>query len=1625
MKRAGLYLIIGLLHLVSWAGGSLFGAGNRLVHLEARDPFYVDHTFPKLTTPQWVGDEGVEAVVILAIDDLRNSIIYEAYMRPILDRLKEIDGRAPVSVFSNAVSPTEPRFQEWLGEGLSLEVHTEAHPCPLLAGNDFSKSLKNVYRCIDRLAAVPGNTPVAYRMPCCDSINSPSPRFYSEIFPRLSEQGRFLQIDSSVVNLFTSADPELPDEILVDGDGDPRFTKYTPFESFSTTIENYPYPYVFNRIGWEFPCAVPSDWQAQNLHGVNNPETVEDWKRCLDATVLKQGVMTWVFHPHGWIRSDQIVEWIDDAVNRYGDRVLFLTFPEALERINTHMLLGNPVRRSDGSDGGVRLLDLNDDGFLDVVIGSEKTRITRIWDPEKQSWNDTNLPVGFSGKPATYPGAVVEVKAVDENDGSINVCHAATDWDPGVRFGITSIGGHNQVFMVQSFLHENGEWMRGAWVWKNDDATWSARPELWNGWAGLNPPLYLSNKGTDAGFRFRDIDGDGISEALMGNPHSSLAWQWDEAGSVWVSSTWTLPDGTCIVDENGRDDGLRWVDLNNDGHDDVLHSNASQFSAHLYMPEWLLGWNQGWTRVTLSGIRGQSDNLEIPAISRGGEWPSNGAWFRNQTLWVQNEQTASLPDLVDRLPFKSILAGDLTSARTPGESMASMELHPDYVMELVAAEPLVQDPVAFDWGEDGALWVVEMRDYPSGLDGNGQAGGVIKRLVDLDGDGHFDTASIYLDGLNFPSGIKVWKKGAWISAAPDILWTEDTDGDGRADVIEKWATGFGEGNQQHRVNGFEWGLDGWLYIANGDSGGLITGRHQTDPIRLQGRDLRMHPITGELVAVQGQTQFGRRRDDWGNWFGNNNPNWLWHYIMPSENASMNPHVSFRSRVHMLAGGSEMAMAYPVSIQPQRFNVVGAPGHVTSANSPTPYRDDWFGPSMRNAIFISEPAQSLIRRFHLNQDGISFTASKVSEENQREFLAARDPWFRPTQLKIGPDGALYIADMYRLHIEHPQYIPDDVDNWTNFREGESLGRIYRIIPANSDHSGRPIVDRSQYNLSDWLDALKSPNGWVRDHAQARLIHTPEPDQELKSEAAAMYQSGIDARTRLHLMWVMLDWGMLDDAWIGKFLSDADPRVRSQAWSILSAWMSKSPDSKVDTEKCLSWVDADDALTLFAAVLALSGLDDDRFSSSPEAVWRVLMLTLLSRNDWILEESLLSAAAHPRWRWLMEAVVAEARHTNQPDITIRWRDWIGTGAFETSISSNDFSHVVMNLPGLADGSQSEASLSGMKILQEVLSVLAKLDDNHPKRRALVESSQFIDQVQKSLEVTLEQSSDVSLPTSQRSTAVGIFRLAHSIFNTAPEADELTQLADLIDPGQPAGVQSAVMELLLDQPGENGMAFIARHWTNMVPELKRRLLDAALESAPRAGDFLSQLKSGTIPPNQLSFFDRQAFLQSAWPDISERAQKIWSDTSVDSGNSSAAQWLEGSGDAGRGRQLFVQQCALCHQLRNEGASVGPNLDSFGTRPWSHFLEAVVRPGAAIDPAYQHVVVESVDGQVRSGVLKEISADRMTLISAGGQTFEIRDSDIDEMEFLPNSFMPEGLAEALGEQGLRDLWNYIQKPF
>ncbi|HSH17246.1 MAG TPA: PVC-type heme-binding CxxCH protein [Verrucomicrobiae bacterium] len=647
--------------------------------------------------------------------------------------------------------------------------------------------------------------------------------------------------------------------------------------------------------------------------------------------------------------------------------------------------------------------------------------------------------------------------------------------------------------------------------------------------------------------QIHDFDGDGKEERLISGPSGSEIQTEDPATGAWGKADFQLPDAVSVLDDAGSDAGLRFVDLNDDGFDDILFSNPKRFAIFLWtknvQPQ--LGWTRGWTQFVRSGER--TGGLDEPPNLVGSEVTVEG----DQLLVVRRDPAGNTTSL-ERFSPKRLIAYQASAARSPEDGLASIRVRPGFHVELVAAEPVVIDPVAFDWGADGRLWVVEMGDYPSGMDGQGEPGGVIKVIQDTDGDGRYDLAIPFIEKIGFPSSLMPWRNGVLIAAAPDILYAEDTNGDGRADLRRVLFTGFNPGNQQHRINGFQLGLDGWIYAANGDSGGRVKSVATEKVMDIRGRDIRFRPDTGEMETVSASTQYGRRRDDWGNWFGNNNPTWLWHVTLPEHYLRRNPKLAVRSVKKILANYEDSTRVFPISPEAVRPNQPWSINNVTSACSPTPYRDTLFGADFGASVFISEPVHNTVHREVLEPDGETFSSHRAAGEEQSEFLASSDNWFRPTTSKVGPDGALYVADMYRLMIEHPEWISPELQARVDLRAGSDRGRIYRVVPDGVEP--RPIPDLTKLDDHELATAMNSPSGWQRDTVQRLLLERKATFATI--DLARLLEPTFAPQIRLQSLATMGMLGTLDQKYLLQALNDPHPAVRCEALRQSEAWGGKT-------------------------------------------------------------------------------------------------------------------------------------------------------------------------------------------------------------------------------------------------------------------------------------------------------------------------------------------------------------------------------------------------------------------------------------------------------------------------------------
>ena len=407
----------------------------------------------------------------------------------------------------------------------------------------------------------------------------------------------------------------------------------------------------------------------------------------------------------------------------------------------------------------------------------------------------------------------------------------------------------------------------------------------------------------------------------------------------------------------------------------------------------------------------------------------------------------------------------------PAQSLKRAHVPKGFNIEIIASEPLIMDPVAIDWSADGSVWIAEMADYPSG--GNGIKGRIVK-LLDTDTDQRLDKREVFIDDVDFPTGVMSWGDGVIVTCAGKIFYAEDQDGDGVAEKKEDWFTGFIENNQQLRVNSLRWGLDGWIYCASGGHHAgfgvntIITSKKSGKKIKLGARDFRFRP-DGSFEPIGGPSQFGRVRDNDGNWFGVQNAHPIWHYALEDHYLKRNPDIAAPDPRQMLRGKSPKI--FSAGKAQKRFHGFDMIGRYTSACGISIYRDKLLfdHPEGQMSAFTCEPFSNLVQRHILDDYGVTYKAERA-DDGKYDFFASADRWCRPVMSRTAPDGSLWIVDMYRYMIEHPQWLPPEgkQELRPHYYSGQGKGRIYRITKEGLEHNWPKITKNSS-------------NGIVRDIA----------------------------------------------------------------------------------------------------------------------------------------------------------------------------------------------------------------------------------------------------------------------------------------------------------------------------------------------------------------------------------------------------------------------------------------------------------------------------------------------------------------------------------------------------------------
>ncbi len=503
-------------------------------------------------------------------------------------------------------------------------------------------------------------------------------------------------------------------------------------------------------------------------------------------------------------------------------------------------------------------------------------------------------------------------------------------------------------------------------------------------------------------------------------------------------------------------------------------------------------------------------------------------------------------------------------ALSPQEALRTFRLPKGFRIELVAHDPMVQDPVAISFDEDGRLWVAEMRGYMQDLKNAGEHDpiGRVSVLEDLDGDGVMDRSTVFLDQLVLPRAIANVKGGALIADHRKLMFAEDRDGDGRADRVKVVDPDYsGAGNVEHSPNGLLRGLDNWYYNAKSKSRYRLRGSRWIE----------------EETEFRGQ--WGITQDDFGRLFYNYNWDQLRGDFVPPNCLNRNPH-------HEPSTGVNERIATNQTVHPIRMNTgvnrgyrpgvldeAGKLYEFASACAPLIYRGELFPEEFRGNAFVCGPGANIVKRNILveDEDGIRVRAKDAYPD--RDFLASTDERFRPVNLANGPDGAFYVVDMYRGIIQHRDYMTTHLRDEILARKLEEpihLGRIYRVVSTAKPRRAAPKMARATND--ELVELLDHENGWTRDTAQ-RLLVERDATEAADALADLALSKGSSWRARVHALWTLK--GLEIGGWgEGRLWNDDDARVRIQALLAMGSAARASRHSRTVGRMWFSPVLADD-------------------------------------------------------------------------------------------------------------------------------------------------------------------------------------------------------------------------------------------------------------------------------------------------------------------------------------------------------------------------------------------------------------------------------------------------------------------
>ena len=808
--------------------------------------------------------------------------------------------------------------------------------------------------------------------------------------------------------------------------------------------------------------------------------------------------------------------------------------------------------------------------------------------------------------------------------------------------------------------------------------------------------------------------------------------------------------------------------------------------------------------------------------------------------------------------------------------------NPQIVITRWAAEPDVVDPVALCFDEAGRAYVAECRDYPYGAGPGGAVNSTIRLLEDTNGDGVPDRSTVFADKLSFVTSVTPWRGGILVAAPPEILFLKDTDNDGKADVREVVLKGFNRGVSDSLVNGLRFHLDGRIHGVNGGNNGVISSPRwrgedlERGPVDLRGHDFAFAPDTGTVELISRSSGgFGMVFDEFGRAFSTYNINHIQHCYLPRRYAERFPAIPGDAITISISDHEEMSRIFPISESQTRPNHPEQAGHFSAAGGMGYVGSGKWPAGFYGSVFVCDVVGNLVHRDLIRETGLGFVASRATNEFDREFLASRDPAFRPVGLETGPDGALYLLAMQRAVIEHPDYIPEATRSRLDLRAGSDRGRIYRLA-LNVGMPPAKVDLRRAKNL-DLVPLLAHEDQWWRMTAQRLLL-----ERNARDTLVALRALTRDPRplARVHALWTLRGLGDLNTGELLAALADLHPGVKENALLLAEPVLATTPSLVSPVLLLLS----DPSPRVRYQAILTCGAGAGQKSLGPLEI-----LLRVQGGDPRLRQAVLASIAPSDLGTVLHAFLRDrgAAMTQGGALIDVYRDIADLIGARADVRPQDFEAVIRQL-GLGVGETVR-----MTILNGLLAGLER-SDVKPKLSA-VGSTALVGLTVRApgprMPLIWRLCRLANLPDPPALLAALPDARAAVTNREMPGVTRLVQLALLAFDSEPASrtllldclsgvdapdVQVVAFEILSRNASPGLGAELIGRWRTLAPDLRTRVLRLVLSRRSWHQDLVAALERGTVTLGELNLDleQRRRLLNDGPPELRSRVQKFIGD-------------------------------------------------------------------------------------------------------------------------------------------------------